>query len=933
MNKLNTFNALTDSNRMLRDERESLTTRLREVTERNTQVENELFPLQEKIRDQSAKMDELQGDNAKLRNEAMQWRQRANNLVERSNKNPEDFKRLQTERENLAKMLTVEKEKNDKVEGDLTALRQEKTTLDTELAALNQQIQSLTDEKNKLAEEVNEAKQATARTTNEIIEMKNTILVRDDEVKKLVNDLNTKEASLVDVRNKEVQIRKIAKKYKDSYFELLKADEQRKAELASLPLEQQAAQLAEAGPSRAQAEEAFNARIRELEESTRAASEQNEALCSENEALSQRIKEQEDAHAGLLRDLQASVQTLTEEKGKFSLELAVTKTQLLNCEQSRGEAEGLKIQNDSRISRLEKELTEAESQKELISRLSRDNESLSARIAQLNRQLGMQQGSKPATSSSSMEKSPSDPARTANVKPMAGPSSQQSVTPRRGGDTPLASIRPMSVQNSRTAAVLPTSQTPSLSSVHGSSSSSTSSSTSSSAAASSASCTASVTALVPPQQVHTTGTTAEAMSTTSSHDYMPATSSAALVVAAVPPMGSAGSSEIENAQEAESVVEDSSSSSSSNNQGIVQQQAVALVSPRQHEIAPQNITQPQAQQMSDQFQASTSASSSTSTSGQSIASTHNQASSTSNTVTTTQAGHKRPREADTDSTEDFTSDTSTSKKPQTKRTRVQIGSTSQGISESSCLEVEYQVPTSSQRDQDDDNIIVVDSDEEDDDMPDDEPVEPDDAPFDNVEQFDLGEIDYEAGNADIYDDENLQSDNNEVEVDDVMEVPNQSENQSLIGQSTASTSTTGPSEMPNSENSPRNQQSQTITSGSSEPGPSTSGSLLGSSWRPIGTPISTRLQQQQIILQESSDSIVPSTPTTSAVDGTDNAHGDIAHVEANASQPLILSPRREAAPTYSESANCSQAGPSNASMVSETMTIEDSGKHQPSSIP
>lgn len=110
---------------------------------------------------------------------------------------------------------------------------------------------------------------------------------------------------------------------------------------------------------------------------------------------------------------------------------------------------------------------------------------------------------------------------------MAGPSNQSAtVTPRRGGDTPLASIRPMSVsQNSRTAAVLPTSQTANVASIHGSSSASGSA----------------VTALVPPQQVHSAsgGMTGEVMSTTSSHtDYMPATSSAAsIVVAAVSPMG------------------------------------------------------------------------------------------------------------------------------------------------------------------------------------------------------------------------------------------------------------------------------------------------------------------------------------------------------------------------------------------------------------
>lgn len=58
--------------------------------------------------------------------------------------------------------------------------------------------------------------------------------------------------------------------------------------------------------------------------------------------------------------------------------------------------------------------------KESIARLTRENEALQSRLNQLHRQLGNQQGTKPTTSSGAIEKSPSDAARTANVKPMAG---------------------------------------------------------------------------------------------------------------------------------------------------------------------------------------------------------------------------------------------------------------------------------------------------------------------------------------------------------------------------------------------------------------------------------------------------------------------------------------------------------------------------------
>lgn len=270
-----------------------------------------------------------------------------------------------------------------------------------------------------------------------------------------------------------------------------------------------------------------------------------------------------------------------------------------------------------------------------------------------------------------------------------------------------------------------------------------------------------VTALVPPQQVHTTGMTGEVMSTTSSHtDYMPATSSAAsIVVAAVPPMASNSS---ENNQEAESV-EDSSSSSSSTQVAV--QQAVALVSPRQHENAPQNIVAPQ--QVIDQLHAaSTSASSSTSGGSQSITmSTHNRATSTSNTVTTSQAGHKRPREVETDSTDQEISSDHGPKTPQMKRTRMQIESSTQ--IELFNLDVDYQVTTSSQRDE---HILILDSDDEDDEMPDEGPARFEDEGNETFEE------DAFTQRQDAPYSQNLLPDCNEVDVDNSSEMPNQSEN-------------------------------------------------------------------------------------------------------------------------------------------------------------
>lgn len=207
------------------------------------------------------------------------------------------------------------------------------------------------------------------------------------------------------------------------------------------------------------------------------------------------------------------------------------------------------------------------------------------------------------------------------------------------------------------------------------------------------------------------------------------------------------------------------------------------------------------------------------------------------------------------------------------------------------MEVEYQVPTSSQRDQEDD-VIVVDSEEEDEDdeaLPDEGNAEVD-GPFedDGNENFEMEEAyeqeqemaNYDEG-PDIDDDDIIQSINNEVEVEDLSEVPNQSGSSSItqqmasdagssgIGQSSASSSNqeqvSGQSE----------QQIQSITSGSGngnsseEAGPSTSGSNLisaaTSQWRPTGQQSSARQQANIMHLnyseEGSDDRIVPSTPT------------------------------------------------------------------------
>lgn len=694
LRKVETLNAITDSNRILREERDGLAVKVKALSSRVTKVEDELIPLQEKNRELTAKSETVGIENVSLRTEATRWRQRANALVERSNKNsPDDWKRLQGERENLAKMLQAEKDQHKKTSDEFNSIKQEKTKMDTDISNFTRQIAVLTADNKKNSEELIALRQSSAKMNQEMLEIKVKMDLKDDDLKKLAEELNNKEAQLTDIKNKEGQIRKIAKRYKDSYMELKKQVDE--GTVSTIEKDDTAAGDANMGePSTSNDQQSTAEGHKELENKIAAMVAEIEQMKaahitvqSENEELRQAMAKEE-RNKTLLSLAKTKLSSLSERKDQLTRELAASRTER---EQSREESEmlvsGLKSQYETRINRLEKEVTDQVAEKaEAIQRLQRENENLIMRVNQLHRQMGSQQSAKPATST--MEKSPSDASRTANVKPMAGPSQQSAtVQPWRGssnsGDTPLASIRPISVQNSRTAAVMPTSQTANVVSVQGSSGTSTSTTSSCSAGPSCAS----VTALVPPQQqVHTTASQpGEAMSSspTSSHtDYMPATSSAtsSVVVAAIPPMGSSSNAAESSSQSPEvEVVSNDSIQIITGGQPI--QQAVALVSPRV-ESAPQQLAV-QSQQQNEQNQApSTSATPSASQQlPVPMSSSHHQASS-SNTVTTTQAGgHKRPRDVEGDSS--TSNDEPLDKSLPLKRTRVQGSDTFQVVSKTS----------------------------------------------------------------------------------------------------------------------------------------------------------------------------------------------------------------------------------------------------------
>lgn len=157
----------------------------------------------------------MQTENVSLRGECTRWRQRAQILIEKSNRtSPEDWKKLQGERETLAKQLTIERGNVAKLNDELNTAKQDKARLEEQLKSLRGQYNAQSEEVSKLREEVATLQTQVAELSQSLEQLKDTNKKVVEENRILTEDTAGKDVNITELRNNLTQIRKIAKKYK-----------------------------------------------------------------------------------------------------------------------------------------------------------------------------------------------------------------------------------------------------------------------------------------------------------------------------------------------------------------------------------------------------------------------------------------------------------------------------------------------------------------------------------------------------------------------------------------------------------------------------------------------------------------------------------------------------------------------------------------------
>ncbi|XP_061681069.1 translocated promoter region b, nuclear basket protein isoform X3 [Syngnathoides biaculeatus] len=460
MKKTETMSILMETNKMLREEKETLEKELQQTQAKVQKLESDVLPLKQANTELTEKSGMLQMEKKILDDEIKRWKARTQHLVsQQKDSDPEEYKRLHSEKELHLKRIQQLIDENNKIKAEVT-----KTS---NLSASQQsQIQTLLDNLSKTNEERNSLKEEIVAKSLEIQEKVKTI----------------------------TQVKKLGRRYKTQYDDLKVEYDKVIAEAAGPSKEEEARQasvqeLQGLRDSLSQAEirvkdlegqlESINKVVTEREIEVHNAQEQSSRLQTELGRVRQELQEKEDALKRQMADkvektrkaivfAKQRISQLTSAKDELQKENEEFKQRCEELKQQSEEFEvrvtAIKSQYEGRFNRQERELRELRGQQERQEQRDEPVEAGPSKPQEQQRSTEQRQISLKSTPATDRGSASTSEPPTANIKPtpVVATASKQAVNPGNK-PTPRASIRPMITPATvptptPTATVMPTTQ-------------------------------------------------------------------------------------------------------------------------------------------------------------------------------------------------------------------------------------------------------------------------------------------------------------------------------------------------------------------------------------------------------------------------------------------------------------------------------------------
>ncbi|KAL3869712.1 hypothetical protein ACJMK2_042363 [Sinanodonta woodiana] len=377
MRKVESINLLTDSNKLLRLERERLHQQLMEAEAKVRKLEEDITPLHNNIRELQAVQDSLTAEKNTLKGEAERWKTRTNHLIEQSNKtDPEERKRLIQEREDFRTKFTSAID-------DLNKSRTECTRLNGEIRRLQNEMTRVNGEKAKIQNDITRFNVDKVKMQQDFNKLTADKTKLEAEKAELAIEMEKKNQDIEDKSKTINQLKRIGRKYKEQA-------EQTNKELEDLKIK--AAEVEEAKVQ--QSGDASVEQIRELEQKLR-----------ESELSQEQLKQKFEEAEKKLQELQDKIDSLQvgfkEEKEEMLKEVEKLKHDKVELEQTAAKVkeeltELEKKQNQSKAV-LQTARTKITGMKDQVEKLTAENTELKDKNADLQERLSSEQKSSEET--------------------------------------------------------------------------------------------------------------------------------------------------------------------------------------------------------------------------------------------------------------------------------------------------------------------------------------------------------------------------------------------------------------------------------------------------------------------------------------------------------------------------------------------------------
>uniref|UniRef100_A0AAQ4PKG5 Nucleoprotein TPR n=1 Tax=Gasterosteus aculeatus aculeatus TaxID=481459 RepID=A0AAQ4PKG5_GASAC len=453
MKKTETMSILMETNKMLREERDKMEQELHQTQDKVQKLESDIMPLQQANSELSEKSGMLQAEKKILEEEIRRWKARTQHLVsQQKDSDPEESKRLHSEKEAHLKRILQLTEENSKLKAEVARTNNLTTSLQSQVQNLRDNMSKINDERNVLKKEVE---------------------TKNQELQEKVQTIT--------------QVKKIGRRYKTQYDDLKVEHDKLVAEAAAVPSQEEEArqasvqELQSLKDSLNQAEtktrelegqlENINKVAAERETEGRNAQEQSTRLQTELNRIRQELQDkvsQEDTLRQQMTDKEDKTRkAIVYAKQKINLENEELKQQQEELKQQREELEvrvsALKSQYEGRLSRQERELRDLRGQQERQEQRDEPPEAGPSKTQEQQRGTEQRQISLKTTPAADRGSASTSETPTANIKPTpVASASKQPVNPGNK-PTPRASIRPMITPATvptptPTATVMPTTQ-------------------------------------------------------------------------------------------------------------------------------------------------------------------------------------------------------------------------------------------------------------------------------------------------------------------------------------------------------------------------------------------------------------------------------------------------------------------------------------------